>query len=538
MVTSSFTRGGVIVQVTDGGLGIADDTLAELNEKLRAGGEVTPDTARRMGLFVVSRLAQRHGLTVQLDQNDRMGITATVFLPTSVLSDTARLEAGSGGGAQVIELGATQAVETEDHDEYDEHDVDAEVVAYRRPDAGARARAGVRPHHRGHQRLRPAAAPSGCDRCRQRQPGGVHGWRLLRPGRARRGRGPRCRAGRRAHDRGLGRRRGRRRGGRDRRQVDAHAEEERAPIALGPVTETHETDEVTAEAEVEAEVEVDEVDEADEVAVEDTESDDTGSEDAEEHLEQVAEADDQDDADEVQDDADDEADDHLAPVLATLPLNPSVPFDAEEAAAELSHALATGQPTGQQTGTPRATGRVWQRGCTAWPRPPGASASNGLPTTCPSRLPPWSPPSSSPVSRLWSRLPSGSTCWRATLNGAGRTPASMDEDETPIFRSLRSNWLSSDSGERPWANSEVDAGWDAADRVEATPPTRQTETGLPVRRPGNRLIPGGLSTPAPVQTVRDPEAIRARLAAHAAGVSRGRNAAGVTDTTTQEADPA
>jgi len=38
--------------------------------------------------------------------------------------------------------------------------------------------------------------------------------------------------------------------------------------------------------------------------------------------------------------------------------------------------------------------------------------------------------------------------------------------------------------------------------------------------------------------VRDPEAIRARLAAHAAGVSRGRNAASVPDTTTQEADPA
>jgi len=114
----------------------------------------------------------------------------------------------------------------------------------------------------------------------------------------------------------------------------------------------------------------------------------------------------------------------------------------------------------------------------------------------------------------------------------------MDEDETPIFRSLRSNWLSTDSGERPWANTEVDAGWDAADRVEATPPTRTTETGLPMRRPGNRLIPGGLSSPAPVQTVRDPEAIRARLAAHAAGVSRGRNAASVPDTTTQEADPA
>ena len=90
-----------------------------------------------MGLFVVSRLALRHGLTVQLDHNDRMGITATVFLPTSVLSDTARLEAGSGG-AQVIELGAAtvqadDGVRREDdaEAEYAEHGVDADVVDIR-----------------------------------------------------------------------------------------------------------------------------------------------------------------------------------------------------------------------------------------------------------------------------------------------------------------------------------------------------------------------------------------------------------------------
>ena len=119
------------------------------------------------------------------------------------------------------------------------------------------------------------------------------------------------------------------------------------------------------------------------------------------------------------------------------------------------------------------------------------------------------------------------------------TPASLRDDDSPIFRSLRSNWLSADSGERPWADSEVDAGWDAADRIEATPPTRRTETGLPMRRPGNRLIPGGLSTQT-AQTVRDPEAIRARLAAHAAGVSRGRTKASevLTEPTAQEVDPA
>ena len=46
------------------GLGIPDGRARGINETLRSGGDVTPDTARRMGLFVVSRLAQRHGISV------------------------------------------------------------------------------------------------------------------------------------------------------------------------------------------------------------------------------------------------------------------------------------------------------------------------------------------------------------------------------------------------------------------------------------------------------------------------------------------
>jgi hypothetical protein len=52
-----------------------------------------------------------------------------------------------------------------------------------------------------------------------------------------------------------------------------------------------------------------------------------------------------------------------------------------------------------------------------------------------------------------------------------------------------------------------------------------SEAGLPVRRPGARIVPGGVS-PAAATLVRDPEAIRARLAAHAAGVNRGRRVVG------------
>ena len=56
------------------------------------------------------------------------------------------------------------------------------------------------------------------------------------------------------------------------------------------------------------------------------------------------------------------------------------------------------------------------------------------------------------------------------------------------------------------------------------PALQLSESGLPMRRPGKRLVPGGVA-PAAATAARDPEAIRARLAAHAAGVSRGRSAA-------------
>ena len=65
---------------------MAGDALAQANESLKKGGEVTIDTARRMGLFVVSRLAEEHGLKVKLRRNaNGGGIIASIILPSEVL---------------------------------------------------------------------------------------------------------------------------------------------------------------------------------------------------------------------------------------------------------------------------------------------------------------------------------------------------------------------------------------------------------------------------------------------------------------------
>ena len=98
---------------------------------------------------------------------------------------------------------------------------------------------------------------------------------------------------------------------------------------------------------------------------------------------------------------------------------------------------------------------------------------------------------------------------------------------TPIFGDLRSNWLNDDEKiDSSWADNEVDRGWTAAGRADSADANAEghTRTGLPVRRPGGRLVPGGVSN-EPTVVARDPDAIRNRLAAHAAGVSRGRAAA-------------
>ncbi|HEV2796988.1 MAG TPA: hypothetical protein VGV65_05155 [Nocardioides sp.] len=123
-------------------------------------------------------------------------------------------------------------------------------------------------------------------------------------------------------------------------------------------------------------------------------------------------------------------------------------------------------------------------------------------------------------------------------NGAEPAPAGGD---SPIFKSMRSGWLTGDADEIH--ETEIDRGWEIAAQnvVEAAPVAEPAAaaavvTGLPRRAPGERLVPGSVTPPTAAKT-RDPDAIRRRLQAHTAGVSRGRQ---VTQKSTQhtEAGPA
>jgi signal transduction histidine kinase len=91
-VSAGFrSDGAVLLQIVDVGLGMTDGDRRIANMRLRAGGEVTPDSARHMGLFVVGRLADRHGIRVRLRgssiEEARSGTTAEVYLPATVLAN-------------------------------------------------------------------------------------------------------------------------------------------------------------------------------------------------------------------------------------------------------------------------------------------------------------------------------------------------------------------------------------------------------------------------------------------------------------------
>src|SRR3984885_1811476 len=94
-VSAGFrSDGAVLLQIVDVGLGMTDGDRRIANMRLRSGGDVTPDSARHMGLFVVGRLADRHGIRVRLRgssiEDARSGTTAEIYLPAPVLDGARR----------------------------------------------------------------------------------------------------------------------------------------------------------------------------------------------------------------------------------------------------------------------------------------------------------------------------------------------------------------------------------------------------------------------------------------------------------------
>ncbi|WP_181776987.1 sensor histidine kinase [Amycolatopsis pittospori] len=76
------------IQVTDHGVGMTEERLAEVNTRLAEPPDLDVSVTRRMGLYVVARLARRHGIEVRLRENEDIegGVIARVVVPAELLT--------------------------------------------------------------------------------------------------------------------------------------------------------------------------------------------------------------------------------------------------------------------------------------------------------------------------------------------------------------------------------------------------------------------------------------------------------------------
>ncbi|MER5180510.1 nitrate- and nitrite sensing domain-containing protein [Streptomyces sp. NPDC002896] len=111
-------NGEVMLSVQDEGIGMTDERLQEVNARLAAFDpdvdyDQDGDDGLGLGLYVVARLAARHGLRVQLREQKHGGVTAVAVLPKSLLAAAPGISAPTAapvvGGAPSLALPGSEA---------------------------------------------------------------------------------------------------------------------------------------------------------------------------------------------------------------------------------------------------------------------------------------------------------------------------------------------------------------------------------------------------------------------------------------------
>ncbi|MET8475068.1 nitrate- and nitrite sensing domain-containing protein [Streptomyces sp. NPDC006422] len=89
--------GRVMIEIHDKGIGLTAEDFADINHKLANPPTVDAAISQRMGLFVVGRLSDRHGIRVQLrPSGEQAGTTSLVMLPEVITH-------GGGGDQQPLD---------------------------------------------------------------------------------------------------------------------------------------------------------------------------------------------------------------------------------------------------------------------------------------------------------------------------------------------------------------------------------------------------------------------------------------------------
>ncbi|MFE7796446.1 ATP-binding protein [Nocardia sp. NPDC057440] len=240
---------------------------------------------------------------------------------------------------------------------------------------------------------------------------------------------------------------------------------------------------------------------------------------------------------------------HKAPFTSLAPLTPLTPLRPHRTATSPASPIGTASGV-DQAATPTLTAAA-DRTATAVPprhpdsraQPPAPTASQAGPMTrdadrarSPIASTPASTSNADTPNATASALPTTAPNTRSAMSMGSAAPANpapaAQESATPIFAGMISAWLADpETGQEEapasW-NSAADEGWSAAQRAADQPVTLRTRAGLPLREPGNHLVPGGTEPPPAAQeqldtdSRPDPAAIRDGLKNYDRGVRDGR----------------
>ncbi|MBQ1021328.1 nitrate- and nitrite sensing domain-containing protein [Micromonospora sp. D93] len=86
-VRGQLVSNGFAIEIEDRGLGMSEEDLAAANHRIVDRSELNLANAARLGLYVVSRLTERHGVRVRLKESAYGGTTAVVLIPLDLVTE-------------------------------------------------------------------------------------------------------------------------------------------------------------------------------------------------------------------------------------------------------------------------------------------------------------------------------------------------------------------------------------------------------------------------------------------------------------------
>jgi signal transduction histidine kinase len=112
--------GSLLVEIADQGVGMPAEELVSFNNRLAGQSEMDVSASRRMGLFVVGRLAARHGIGVRLASSNAfrdvgVGVTVSVSVPSALITAKVTVGERPGRASATERTGLMNRAESEDN---------------------------------------------------------------------------------------------------------------------------------------------------------------------------------------------------------------------------------------------------------------------------------------------------------------------------------------------------------------------------------------------------------------------------------------